>query len=133
MLKNAYLLAKIGADTAENEQKFVDILSRTARRPRLAVDAWPCAPLAACVLLAIACRLLAACRLPLACCRRSFYCGGLANMEGAPASCITGEISLVFLRVVRGEVVLPKFDQGAGHFKLFVKNGPASSFCRVGG
>ena len=26
MLKNAYFLAKIGADTAENEQHFADIL-----------------------------------------------------------------------------------------------------------
>ena len=26
MLKNAYLLAKIGADTAENEQHFAEIL-----------------------------------------------------------------------------------------------------------
>ena len=44
MLKNAYLLAKIGADTAENEQHFAEILpigrrvaercpgARTARR-----------------------------------------------------------------------------------------------------
>ena len=28
MLKNAYLLAKIGADTAENEQTFADILRK---------------------------------------------------------------------------------------------------------
>ena len=27
MLSNAYLLAKIGADTAENEQRFAEILS----------------------------------------------------------------------------------------------------------
>ena len=31
MLKNAYLLAKIGADTAENEQHFAKILP-TGRR-----------------------------------------------------------------------------------------------------
>ena len=28
MLQNAYLLAKIGADTAENEQHFAEILSK---------------------------------------------------------------------------------------------------------
>ena len=28
MLKNAYLLAKIGVDTAENEQQFADILTK---------------------------------------------------------------------------------------------------------
>ena len=28
MLQNAYLLAKIGADTAENEQKFAEILQK---------------------------------------------------------------------------------------------------------
>ena len=32
MLQNAYLLAKIGADTAENEQHFVEMLRR--RGPR---------------------------------------------------------------------------------------------------
>ena len=30
MLSNAYLLAKIGADTAENEQHFAEILPKTA-------------------------------------------------------------------------------------------------------
>ena len=45
MLKNAYVLAKIGADTAENEQHFVEIcqeLATTLRgraRPLLLVDA----------------------------------------------------------------------------------------------
>ena len=38
MLQNAYLLAKIGADTAENEQHFAEILPKTdaavAVRPR---------------------------------------------------------------------------------------------------
>ena len=35
MLQNAYFLAKIGADTAENEQHFAEILpiSGTGRRP----------------------------------------------------------------------------------------------------
>ena len=31
MLTNAYLLAKIGADTAENEQHFAEILPKTGR------------------------------------------------------------------------------------------------------
>ena len=38
MLQNAYFLAKIGADTAENEQEFAEILPIdrrvTARQPR---------------------------------------------------------------------------------------------------
>ena len=39
MLQNAYLLAKIGADTAENEQHFAEILPKigndpTVRAPR---------------------------------------------------------------------------------------------------
>ena len=34
MLKNAYLLAKIGADTAENEQHFAEILPTDALAPR---------------------------------------------------------------------------------------------------
>ena len=36
MLQNAYFLAKIGADTAENEQHFADILPKTgyAAAPR---------------------------------------------------------------------------------------------------
>ena len=35
MLKNAYFLAKVGADTAENEQHFAEILpiGRRADRP----------------------------------------------------------------------------------------------------
>ena len=33
MLKNAYLLAKIGADTAENEQHFAEILPIGSRGP----------------------------------------------------------------------------------------------------
>ena len=31
MLQNAYFLAKIGADTAENEQHFAEILTKTGR------------------------------------------------------------------------------------------------------
>ena len=33
MLKNAYLVAKIGADTAENEQQFAEILPIGRRAP----------------------------------------------------------------------------------------------------
>ena len=33
MLQNAYFLAKIGADTAENEQHFAEILPKTANYP----------------------------------------------------------------------------------------------------
>ena len=33
MLQNAYFLAKIGADTAENEQHFADILPKTGNYP----------------------------------------------------------------------------------------------------
>ena len=33
MLSNAYLLAKIGADTAENEQHFAEILPKTGNDP----------------------------------------------------------------------------------------------------
>ena len=33
MLQNAYLLAKIGADTAENEQHFAEILPKTGNYP----------------------------------------------------------------------------------------------------
>ena len=33
MLQNAYLLEKIGADTAENEQHFAEILPRTGNYP----------------------------------------------------------------------------------------------------
>ena len=46
MLQNAYFLAKIGADTAENEQHFAKILPKTGnyptvttRRATLLVDA----------------------------------------------------------------------------------------------
>ena len=33
MLQNAYFLAKIGADTAENEQHFAEILPKTGNHP----------------------------------------------------------------------------------------------------
>ena len=33
MLKNAYLLAKIGADTAENEQHFAEMLPKIGNYP----------------------------------------------------------------------------------------------------
>ena len=33
MLKNAYFLAKIGADTAENDQHFAEILQKTGNYP----------------------------------------------------------------------------------------------------
>ena len=33
MLQNAYFLAKIGADTAENEQYFAEILPKTGNYP----------------------------------------------------------------------------------------------------
>ena len=33
MLQNAYLLAKVGADTAENEQHFAEILLKTGNYP----------------------------------------------------------------------------------------------------
>ena len=33
MLQNAYLLAKIGADTAENERNFADILPKIGNYP----------------------------------------------------------------------------------------------------
>ena len=36
MLQNAYLVAKIGADTAENEQQFAEILSTIGNYPNLA-------------------------------------------------------------------------------------------------
>ena len=46
MLQNAYFLAKIGADTAENEQHFAKILPKTGNYPtgppgRLAVPGAP--------------------------------------------------------------------------------------------
>ena len=46
MLQNAYFLAKIGADTAENEQHFAEILpigrrvSRSRRGPRTDTTAY---------------------------------------------------------------------------------------------
>ena len=36
MLQNAYFLAKIGADTAENEQHFAEILPKTGNYPKQA-------------------------------------------------------------------------------------------------
>ena len=36
MLQNVYFLAKIGADTAENEQHFAEILPKTSNYPGLA-------------------------------------------------------------------------------------------------
>ena len=39
MLQNAYFLAKIGADTAENEQHFAEILPIGRRRVQPLVDA----------------------------------------------------------------------------------------------
>ena len=36
MLQNAYLLAKIGADTAENEQHFAEILPKIGNYPTAA-------------------------------------------------------------------------------------------------
>ena len=36
MLQNAYLLAKNGADTAENEQTFANILPKIGKKPTLA-------------------------------------------------------------------------------------------------
>ena len=38
MPQNAYLLAKIGADTAENERKFADILPKTDNAAALTED-----------------------------------------------------------------------------------------------
>ena len=35
MLQNAYFLAKIGADTAENEQHFAEILPKTGNYPTI--------------------------------------------------------------------------------------------------
>ena len=40
MLQNAYFLAKIGADTAENEQHFAEILPKTGNYPRGAERPW---------------------------------------------------------------------------------------------
>ena len=39
MLQNAYLLAKIGADTAENERHFAEICQKLATTLRVAGDA----------------------------------------------------------------------------------------------
>ena len=51
MLKNAYFLAKIGADTAENERHFAENLPRLGRRraqqPPLRADEDRLLPLAA--------------------------------------------------------------------------------------
>ena len=56
MLQNAYFLAKIGADTAENEQHFAEICQKLATTPRVhyppgaeyhAPDAAPAAPTSA--------------------------------------------------------------------------------------
>ena len=46
MLQNAYLLAKIGADTAENEQNFAEILPKIGNYPTgpPAFTALPLAP-----------------------------------------------------------------------------------------
>ena len=52
MLQNAYLLAKIGADTAENERNFAKILTklatalRAATTPACATAPATCAPTA---------------------------------------------------------------------------------------
>ena len=43
------------------------------------------------------------------------------------------QVTMEFFFFVRRKAVLPEFDQGAGHFKLFVKDGPASCFCGVCG
>ena len=42
MLQNAYLVAKIGADTAENDQQFAEILPIPpgARRPTVKLADW---------------------------------------------------------------------------------------------
>ena len=55
MLSNAYLLAKIGADTAENEQRFAEILPTDALCPpaRPGLRGHPVAMIAA-VVIAIA-------------------------------------------------------------------------------
>ena len=37
MLQNSYFLAKIGADTAENEQHFAEILTKNWRGPRASI------------------------------------------------------------------------------------------------
>ena len=40
MLQNAYFVAKIGADTAENEQHFAEILPKTGNYPTGPEDGW---------------------------------------------------------------------------------------------
>ena len=40
MLQNAYLLAKIGADTAENEQHFAEILPKIGNYPTGRLTSW---------------------------------------------------------------------------------------------
>ena len=40
MLQNAYLLAKIGADTAENEQHFAEILPKIGNYPTGRLTPW---------------------------------------------------------------------------------------------
>ena len=49
MLQNAYFLAKIGADTAENEQHFADFFCQklaTTRQVHLQLANWQLAPAA---------------------------------------------------------------------------------------
>ena len=69
MLKNAYFLAKIGADTAENEQHFAEILpigrrvaDRSGLLPQRLLLQEPDACLALLALLASRVRRCAACR-----------------------------------------------------------------------
>ena len=45
MLQNAYFLAKIGADTAENEQHFAEILPKTGNYPTVRLVEHEPAPL----------------------------------------------------------------------------------------
>ena len=45
MLQNAYLRAKIGADTAENERKFAEIFSKICNYPRSTPGMPPLMPL----------------------------------------------------------------------------------------
>ena len=44
MLQNAYFLAKIGADTAENEQHFAEILPKIGNYPTGPWWGWGCRP-----------------------------------------------------------------------------------------
>ena len=41
MLQNEHFLAEIGADTAENEQHFAEILPKTGNYPTGRVARWP--------------------------------------------------------------------------------------------